>query len=130
MRANNYNTGIASEYLVLSLLYRQGMEAYMSIGNKKAIDIRIIKNNDDIISLDVKAVRGYTSIIVNNIEVSPKHFLALVIYNDKFEDVNATPEVYILPSLEAEKIIKHYKKEKRIMKGDILNYKNRWELLV
>ena len=36
-RANSFNTGIASEHLVLSNLYRLGLEAYMSQGNKKAL---------------------------------------------------------------------------------------------
>jgi hypothetical protein len=45
MRANSYNTGIASEYLVLSLIYRQGFEAYISLGNKKSIVIRIAEPN-------------------------------------------------------------------------------------
>ena len=40
-RANSYNTGIASEYLILSKLYRLDLEAYISHGNKKSIDIRV-----------------------------------------------------------------------------------------
>ena len=36
MRANTFNTGIASEYLVLSKLYRLELEAYISQGNKKS----------------------------------------------------------------------------------------------
>ena len=35
MRNSSYNTGIASEYLVLSMLYRLDLEAYISNGNKK-----------------------------------------------------------------------------------------------
>ena len=37
---NGFNTGIAAEYFILSQLYRRDIEAYISQGNKKAIDIR------------------------------------------------------------------------------------------
>ena len=37
-------TGIASEHLVLSMLYRLGAKAYLTLGNEKSIDIRITKN--------------------------------------------------------------------------------------
>lgn len=42
VRAVAYNTGIAAEYFVLSQLFRLGIEAYVSLGNKKAIDIRLV----------------------------------------------------------------------------------------
>ncbi len=129
VRVNNYNTGIAAEYFVLSQLYRQNIEAYITIGNKKSIDIRIIKKDGTPISLDVKAVRGYTSLIVNNITHSPNHYFAFVVYNEKFENIEYMPEIYILHSMMTKDIIKQYNKELRIMKGDILGYLNQWELL-
>lgn len=66
-RANNFNTGIASEYLILSMLYRLGLEAYITQGNKKSIDIRVILRNGTTKTIEVKAVRGYLSLVVNNI---------------------------------------------------------------
>ena len=125
IRANSYNTGIASEYYILSQLYRLGYEAYITLGNKKSIDIRVVKD-EKTISLDVKAVQGYSSLIVNNVSYSPNHFLAFVIYNNKFEDLNITPEVYIVPSIDIPSIQKTFKDQKRVFKGDILTYKNNW----
>lgn len=37
-KKNGFNTGIASEYLVLSMLYRLNYEAYITMGNKKSVD--------------------------------------------------------------------------------------------
>lgn len=37
-KKSGYNTGIASEYLVLSMLYRLGADAYMTMGNKKSVE--------------------------------------------------------------------------------------------
>lgn len=63
-RANTFDTGVAAEYFVLSQIYRLGLEAYISQGNKKAIHIRVIQENGNSVSIDVKAVRGYSSLIV------------------------------------------------------------------
>lgn len=128
-RASSFNTGIAAEYFVLSQLYRLGLEAYISQGNKKAIDIRIIREDGVPVSLDVKAVRAYSSLVVNNVTSKDAHFIAFVIYNNKFEDVSVLPEVFIVPSNDVPGITKHFGEEKRVMKGSLENYKDKWELL-
>ena len=125
-RANTFDTGVAAEYFVLSQIYRLGLEAYISQGNKKAIDIRVIQENGNPISVDVKAVRRYSSLVVNNVKTKENHFIAFVIYNNKFEDVLTQPEVYIVPSLEVPSITQHFKEEKRIMKGSLKKYLNNW----
>jgi hypothetical protein len=72
-RANSFNTGMAAEYFVLSQLFRMGLEAYLSQGNKKSIDIRVVHNANKSISIDVKAVRGYSSLVVNNVRAEVIH---------------------------------------------------------
>lgn len=128
-RANTFDTGVAAEYFVLSQIYRLGLEAYISQGNKKAIDIRVIQENGNPISVDVKAVRGYSSLVVNNVKTKEHHFIAFVIYNNKFEDVLTQPEVYIVPSLEVPSITQHFKEERRVMKGSLEKYLNNWGAL-
>jgi len=128
-RASTFNTGVAAEYFVLSQLFRLGLEAYLSQGNKKTIDIRVIQENGNPISLDVKAVRGYSSLVVNNVEVRDDHYVVFVIYNNKFEDVSTLPEVYIVPSVDVPSITSHFKEEKRVMKGALEKYQNQWDIL-
>lgn len=128
-RANSFDTGVAAEYFVLSQLYRMGLEAYVSQGNKKSVDIRVVLSDSKSISIDVKAVRGYSSLVVNNVVPKENHYLAFVIYKNKFEDIQVFPSVYILPSEEVPKITKRWKKEKRVMKGDLEPYINKWEFL-
>jgi len=127
-KANGYSTGIASEYFILSQLCRLEYEAYITTGNKKSIDIRVV-HNDRTISLDVKAVQGYSSLIVNNVCASATHHLAFVVYNNKFNDLNTMPEVFILPSTAINEIQKCFKGQKRVFKGDILKYKDNWGIL-
>lgn len=130
VRANSFNTGVAAEYFILSQLYRLGLEAYISQGNKKAIDIRVIKSNNTPISIDVKAVRGYSSLVVNNVKVMENHFIIFVIYNDKFEDVSTIPDIFIVPSIDVPSITSHFKEEKRVMKGALEKYKDNWNILI
>lgn len=125
----NYNTGIAAEYFVLSQLYRLGLEAHITLGNRKSIDIRIITKGNKAITLDVKAVSGYSSIIVNNATEQKDHFLAVVIYNDKFDNIGYTPEVFIFPSQELKNVTTSYKEELRILKTNILQFKDNWHYL-
>jgi hypothetical protein len=123
-----YNTSIASEYYVLSLLYRLGYDAYLTLGNKKSIDIQIV-HNDTPITIDVKSVQGYSSLIVNNVTAKPNHFIVFVIYNNKFNDVSATPEVYVVPSSIVVEVTEHFKDQKRIFKNKITPYLNGWDIL-
>lgn len=127
MRKDTFNTGIASEYLILSKFYRMELEAYMSQGNKKSVDIRLIKKDGQAISVDVKAVRGYSSLVINNVEAKENHFVVFVIYNNKFEDISVEPEIFVVPTNELTAITETYGEEKRVMKGKLGNYKNKWE---
>ncbi len=128
MRANSFDTGVAAEYFILSMLYRQGTEAYISQGNKKSIDIRAIRRDGTPISIDVKAVRGYSSLIVNNVgKGSRDHYLVFVIFNNKFDDLTTFPDVFIVPSLEVAGITQHFGQEKRVMKGALKPFKDQWE---
>ncbi|MDH6313121.1 hypothetical protein M2137_001908 [Parabacteroides sp. PFB2-10] len=125
-----YFTGIASEYLVLSMLYRRKSEAFLSMGNKKAVDILILQEEGTYIEVDVKSVSGYASVPVNNIEVKDNRYVVFVIYRNKFEDIETIPDFYIVPSKEVVERCDHYKEQRRIHPKHIKEYKDKWELIV
>ena len=85
-KSSGYQTGIASEHLVLSMLYRLGAKAYLTLGNEKSIDIRITKDDGSWISVDVKSVRKGNAIPVGNAVDKDNHYYVFVIYNNKFSD--------------------------------------------
>ena len=131
-----FDTGIASEYLVLSMLYRLGIDAYMTLGNKKSVDIWIKNDDDFAIEIDVKSVREYDSIPVGNVEAKDNRYIVFVIYNKKFDfkDVPTLPEFYIVPSKyvvenRTKYDLKSGGERFNIFKKDIEGYKNHWELL-
>ena len=53
-----YNTNLASEFYVLSVLHRLGAEANLTLGNKKAVDIVIVHAAGDAVTVDVKGLAG------------------------------------------------------------------------
>lgn len=126
-RASGYNTGLASEYLILSKLYRMDLEAYISQGNKKSVDIRVVKNDGKTLSVDVKSVRGYSSLVINNIEIDKDHIIVFVVYNNNFADLSIEPEIFVVPSTEIPKLKSVFGKEERMMKGQIKSYQNKWD---
>lgn len=126
-QADKYDSGIAAEYFVLSQLYRKKYDAYLTQGKKKAIDIQVVLKNGAAISIDVKAVRGYSSWPINNIKKKKGHFIVFLAYNNKFYSIEEMPSVYIVPSRNVRG--KQTKRGKRQMKGSIEKYKNQWVLL-
>lgn len=130
VRKSGYDTGAASEFLVLSSLYRLGVNAFISLGNKKSIDIIIKAKNGLSLSVDVKSVQGYSSIVINNVKSAKNHFVVVVIYKNKFTIPSVLPDFYIIPSERIHELAKSYKKEIRLLKGDILDYQDNWSALV
>ncbi len=128
-RQSSYDSGAASEFLVLSTLYRLGVNAFISLGNKKSIDIIVKAKSGQSLSVDVKSVRGYTSVVVNNVIPAPNHFIVVVVYKNKFEDPTTLPDFYIIPSERIPEIRSEFNGEHRLMKGKLKEFRDAWEQL-
>jgi hypothetical protein len=99
MSAEKYNTNLAAEYHVLSVLHRLGAEANLTLGNKKAVDIVVVRDAGDAATVDVKGLAGKTSWPVDNLKAGkPNHFVAFVSFLDRIRDLTVLPEVYVMPS--------------------------------
>ena len=124
-----YITGIASEFLVLSLLHRLGLEAYMSLGNKKSVDLRLVRPDGTTATIEVKAVRAYSSFVINNLKPAKNHYVVFVRYRTKFSDPTTQPDVYVVPSAKIRRLQSRYADQIRILEGKIRHYKDRWDNL-
>ena len=129
VRKSGYDTGAASEFLVLSNLYRLGVNAFISLGNKKSIDIIIKAKNGSSVSVDVKSVQGYSSIVVNNVKAAANHFIVVVVYKNKFADPTVLPDFYIIPSERVAGLSENYNGQLRLLKGKIVDYQDKWKAL-
>jgi hypothetical protein len=129
VRKSGYDTGTASEFLVLSNLYRMGINAFISLGNKKSIDIIIKAKSGSSVSVDVKSVQGYSSIVVNNVKAAANHFIVVVVYKNKFADPTVLPDFYIIPSDRVLALSEDYNGQRRLLKSKIVDYQDKWEPL-
>lgn len=92
-------TNFASEFYVLSKLYRINLEPVLTLGNKKSIDI-IIKNEKKYLTIDVKGLRSKTCWLLGSKKPQPlkNHFYILISYLNKINDIKVDPVSYIIPS--------------------------------
>jgi hypothetical protein len=103
-----YNTNLASEFYVLSMLHRLGYDALLTLGNKKSVDILLVRENDDVITIDVKGLAGTTSWPVDNVKKkADNHFLVFISFLGRIADHTAVPEVYVVPSKQLDALVYH-----------------------
>jgi len=97
--SKGYNTNLASEFYVLSMLYRNQIEAYLTLGNKKSVDILVRKRDGQNISIDVKgAITGDWLLGNKPLIVKENHYIVLVHFGNKIEKIEVTPRIYVIPS--------------------------------
>ena len=126
---------MAAEYYVLSMLYRKGLNAYLTLGNKKAVDI-IVDRGSKIITLDVKGMIGKTLWPMDNYTGGRKnHFVIFVSFRDRMEDCEIVPAAYIVPSLRVRSFFYRNPKGTRVgvrmteLEERGRQYKDAWKLL-
>lgn len=133
-----YNTNLASEYYVLSTLYRLGFDAYITLGNKKSIDIILNLNDKKQITIDVKGLQGKTLFPLDNLSEKlnkPNHFVIFLSFLNEMSDPTVLPEIYIMPFNEVKKYIYHNPKNTRkginlsTLRKNCKKYKDYWAIL-
>ena len=103
----NYNTNLAAEYLLMSLLCCAGKDAYLSLGNKKGVDIIVKTGKGAICIVEVKGVNKNNDWLIGNsglLPSLPNMFYALVGFEGKISDVNSAAKFYLIPSEELNKL--------------------------
>lgn len=110
-----YNTNLASEFYVLSMLHRLGVDAALTLGNKKAVDIIIANEDKTITTVEVKGLEKAYDWPADNIHIfsEARHFYVLVSFEGKITDPLFPPSVWIIPSKKLSPFIKNY--ENRIV---------------
>lgn len=138
--ANQY-IAAAAEFHVLCMLNRLQIDASLTFGNTKKVDI-IIQNGKRTLTIDSKGANTNLQAMLGGKIHSddPDHFYAIVHFRNKsFSDLTMTPDVYIIPASE---IVKYSYKPPGGAKINQLHptkanrkeledrYKNAWHLLI
>lgn len=98
MRREKYNTNLASEFYVLSVLHRLGIDAMLTLGNKKSVDILAVNSEGKTFTIDVKGLAGKTAWPIDNIKLDlENHIIVFVCYRDEIDNPGVLPEVWIIP---------------------------------
>lgn len=130
-------TNLATEFYILSLFARMGVNAHLTLGQKKSVDI-VVEKNDSIITFDVKGLRGKTLWPLDNFEkIRKNHYIILVSFADKIFDLSLLPEIYVVPSNKIKQLMYHNPKKSRkginlsLMRKELntLKYYNNWKFL-
>jgi hypothetical protein len=130
-----YNTHLASEFYVLSVLHRLGIDANLTLGNKKAVDIVIVRGVAETVTVDVKGLAGTTGWPADNLNVvSDEHFVVLVCYLNRISDPSVIPESYVVPSISLRKLTYNAPGGRKLirlstMRKDGADFHNAWHLL-
>lgn len=136
MSEDKYNTNLAAEFYVLSVLHRLGADATLTLGNKKSVDIAVIRGAGNSITVDVKGLAGTTSWPVDNVTLNKKgHFLVFVCYNGKIGNPSFIPDVWIIPSTVLEPLIYVSPKGRRVVQRATLRkkaakFRDKWSQIV
>src|SRR2546428_14038014 len=108
MRQHGYETNLAAEFYVLSVLHRLGISATLTLGNKKSVDIVVVRQAGEAVTVDVNGVAGRWDWPGDNIRKPAKprqHFLVFVTYEGGFAEPKTLPRVWVAPLLAVRKCL-------------------------
>jgi len=103
-----YNTNLAAEFHVLSMLHRLGLSASITLGNRKAVDI-VVESRGRLFTIDVKGMASRTNWPMDNFRLPPAdgstHFVAFVTFHNKIGQPTERPSVYLVPATEVSRFL-------------------------
>ena len=129
------NTNLAAEFHVLSSLHRKGIDAYLTLGNKKACDIVAVRPSRVSVSVEVKAVAGSYDWRAGNLDTDApdSHFVALVSYEGNIEETALPPRVWVIPYGEVTPLVRNYEGTRNISRAAVIatgdEYLEAWHLV-
>ena len=129
------NTNLAAEFHALSCLHRIGIDAFLTIGNKKACDIVAIRSDRQSVSIEVKSVAGPHDWRAGNLETTnpASHFVVLISYNNEIRVTQKPPSVWVFPYPDLMPLIRNYSGTRNVNRKAVLatgeKYLDAWELI-
>ena len=129
---SSYNTNLAAEFYVLSMLHRLGADATLTLGNKKGVDIVVVRDAGDAVTVEVKGVAKRYDWPANNIQSAnpERHFVAFVSFEGRIADATVAPRCWVIPLPELEPYLRQYKGRRNVSRSAVLRtgqqFENAW----
>jgi hypothetical protein len=131
-----YDTNLAAEFFVLSCLHRLGLTANLTLGNKKGVDIVVVRDAGDAVTVEVKGIAKKYDWPANNLVTDrpERHFVALVSFEGRIDDHEMPPaRVWIIPFPDVERFKRHYANRTNVSRAAIRvegdEFENAWHLI-
>jgi len=128
-KASRYNTNLAAEFWVLATCYRLGIEAHLTLGNKKSVDVLIMQNSETTCTADVKGLAGPYDWPADNLRVfdRPNHYYVFLSFEGRILDPSSTPSVWIIPSDQVTTFIKRFRTRSVVSRALVKNGAGRFK---
>ncbi len=132
---SSYNTNLASEFYVLATLYRLGIDASLTLGNKKSVDILVVGGEGKVLTVDVKGVAGRYDWPADNVHPDGlvRHFYVFVSFEAHIDDPDIPPSVWVVPSAHVHRFLKSYRTRtvvsRSLLKNQGAEFKSAWQQL-
>jgi hypothetical protein len=132
-----YDTNLAAEFHVLSCLHRLGISANLTLGNKKGVDVVVVRQAGDAVTVEVKGVAKKYDWPANNLVATTpdRHFVALVSFEGRINDpAMPTPRVWVIPFPEVERFKRSFPRGRvNVARAAVLangrRFENAWHLI-
>lgn len=131
-----YDTNLASEFYVLSCLHRLGLTANLTLGNKKGVDIVVVRDTGAAVTVEVKGGAKKYDWPASNLETEhpERHFVVLVSFEGRIDDPEMPPpRVWVLPFPHVERFMSSYKTRTNVSRAAINaegdEFENAWGLI-
>ena len=132
-----YDTNLAAEFYVLSCLHRLGLTANLTLGNKKGVDIVVVRDSSDAVTVEVKGIAKKYDWPANNLVTDRpnSHFVILVSFEGRIDESDMPPpRVWVLPFPQVERFKRIYGSRTNVSRAAIRadggKFENAWQLIV
>jgi hypothetical protein len=137
MGEKQFNAHLAAEFFVMSTLHRLGVNALLTLGNNKAVDI-VVEKGADTLTVKVRGLSGTGSFPIGDYTVKARdsrHYYVFVSFLGKIDDPASPPEAYIVPAkdLDGERLVKDYNKVNDVLYSALKEagrYQNNWAVFI
>ncbi|GHU85366.1 hypothetical protein FACS189473_4320 [Spirochaetia bacterium] len=130
MSDKQFNTHLAAEFFVMSALHRLGVNALLTLGNKKAVDI-VVEKGADTLTVEVKGLATRGSFPIGNYTAKAQdknHYYVFVSFLGKIGTPACLPDVYIVPAkdLDGKGLVLH-NKVNNVLYSELEKHSNRYK---
>lgn len=97
---------LAAKFHVLSVLHRLGAEANLTLTYRDSVDITVVRESGDALTIDVKTLRGTKTWSVETFNARKHHFVVFVCFPKLPLYSDASPHVYVMQSERLQRFIR------------------------